>query len=154
MQAQRQPVTEMTRCLVIEDNLLDQKMIQRSFAGARVSVELEFATTLRAAQRLLATNRFSIILCDNNLPDGNGTDFAKELAEDPKYRGVRIVIVSGWPSPFMWDKAKMAGLQVIDKNDQPQVKLMKVLNLKSRQGQPRTTASVTMLRPAAKKPRR
>ena len=67
-----------------------------------------------------------MILCDNNLPDGNGTSFAGTLVEDPAYRNTRIVIISGWPSPFMWAKARAAGLQVIDKNDHAQTKLVKL----------------------------
>ena len=59
-----------------------------------------------------------MVLCDNNLPDGNGTDFAQTLASDPRFFGTAIVIVSGWPSPFMWAKAREAGLQIIDKNEQ------------------------------------
>lgn len=117
-------------CLIIEDSLFDQKMIKRAVAAARIEADLAFADTLDAARHALARNRFSIILCDNNLPDGNGTDFAQELSQEPKFRDAAIVIISGWPSPFMWAKARAAGLQVIDKNDQPQIKLLEVFKRK------------------------
>ena len=117
-------------CLVIEDSLFDQKMIRRAIAAARVEADLAFADTLDAARHALASNRFSIILCDNNLPDGNGSDFAHELSREPKFRDAAIIIISGWPSPFMWAKAKAAGLQIIDKNDQPQIKLLEVFQRK------------------------
>lgn len=106
------------RCLVIEDNLFDQKTIERMIRSSQVSAIVEFATTLSAARRALALNHFDMVLCDNNLPDGNGTDFAQTLAGDPRFFGTAIVIVSGWPSPFMRAKAREAGLQIIDKNEQ------------------------------------
>lgn len=124
MQAQlKQTTPPRNRCLIMEDTFLDQKMIRRAIASARVDADVEVADTLDAARRALATGPYSMILCDNNLPDGNGTDFAQQLANDARYRNTSIVIISGWPSPFMWAKAKAAGLQIIDKNDDPQVKL-------------------------------
>ena len=128
-------------CLVIEDSLFDQKMIKRAVAGARIEADLAFADTLDAARHALASNRFSIILCDNNLPDGNGSDFAQELSREPKFRDASIVIISGWPSPFMWAKARAAGLQVIDKNDQPQIKLLEIFKRKLGQSPPPSAAA-------------
>ena len=147
MQAQRMPVTAQTRCLVIEDNLFDQKMIQRTLSCASAEIELDFATTLATARRFLALHHYAVILCDNNLPDGNGTDFAQDLANNAKYNDTRIVIVSGWPSPFMWAKAKAAGLQVVDKNDQPQVKLMQIIRQRFGLRRLRAPATVTELKP-------
>ena len=111
------------RCLVIEDSLFDQKIIQRMVHNAQVDAIVEFTTTLGAARRALALNHFDMVLCDNNLPDGNGTEFAQQLAHDPRFFDTAIIIVSGWPSPFMWAKARDAGLQIIDKNDQMHQKL-------------------------------
>ncbi|WP_306114803.1 MULTISPECIES: response regulator [unclassified Roseovarius] len=123
MYAQLKQTVQKPKCLVIEDSVFDQRMIQRMIRGAGVDADVLFASSLEAARRILATHRFSMILCDNNLPDGNGTDFAQTLSNDPGYFDIPIVIVSGWPSPFMWAKAKAAGLPIIDKNDQLQAKL-------------------------------
>lgn len=123
MNAQLKSTVQKPKCLVIEDSTFDQRMIQRMIRGAGVDAEVLFASTLSAARRSLAQHRFSMILCDNNLPDGNGTDFAQQLSNDPGYYDTPIVIVSGWPSPFMWAKAKAAGLPIIDKNDQLQARL-------------------------------
>lgn len=123
MYAQLKPTAQKPKCLVIEDSVFDQRMIQRMIRGSGVDAEVVFASTLSAARRILARHRFSMILCDNNLPDGNGTDFAQKLSNDPGYFDTPIVIVSGWPSPFMWAKAKAAGLPIIDKNDQLQARL-------------------------------
>lgn len=123
MYAQMKPTAQKPKCLVIEDSVFDQRMIQRMIRGSGVEIEVTFASTLDAARRILARHRFSMILCDNNLPDGNGADFAQNLSNDPQYFDTPIVIVSGWPSPFMWAKAKAAGLPIIDKNDQLQARL-------------------------------
>ncbi len=119
-------MTQKLSCLVIEDSLFDQKMVKSAVASARIDTEFTFADTLDAARLALAENRYSVILCDNSLPDGNGTDFAQELSSEPKNRNTVIVIFTGWPSPFMWAKARVAGLQVIDKNNKPHIKLIEV----------------------------
>ena len=128
MYALNKQLSPTLRCLIIEDSLVDQKIMKRAILGAQARAEVEVVDTLNAAQHALNTRQFSIILCDNNLPDGNGTEFAEALARDPRYRDTRIVIVSGWPSPFMWAKAKAAGLQIIDKNDQLMLRLRRVIN--------------------------
>ncbi len=111
------------RCLVLEDSAHDQEMIRRAMRGARVEAEIDFVSTIETARKALSQSRYSAILCDNSVPDGSGSEFAGELAGEPDLSDVPIVIVSGWPSPFMWDKARAAGLCVIDKTDDPMRKL-------------------------------
>lgn len=111
------------RCLVLEDSAHDQEMIRRAMRGARLDADIEFVSTIATARKALQHGRFSAILCDNSLPDGSGSEFASELAGQPEMAHVPIAIVSGWPSPFMWDKARAAGLNVIDKTNEPMLKL-------------------------------
>ncbi|MFN3210339.1 MAG: response regulator [Roseovarius sp.] len=117
--------TPQLRCLVLEDSAHDQELIRRAMRGARLNAEIDFVSTIRTAREALSSGhgRYSAILCDNSLPDGSGSEFAGELAGSPDLADVPIVIVSGWPSPFMWDKARAAGLCVIDKTDDPMRKL-------------------------------
>ena len=100
-------------CLIIEDNEVDQikmtRVVQRPPYGMRAHV----ASTLRAARRALAGDRPGLILLDNNLPDGLGANFAQELAGNPALAGVPMIIVSDWPSPFMWEKAASAGVAYV-----------------------------------------
>lgn len=111
----RQPTA---RCLMIEDSTFDQEKIKRVMARSSVSVEIETATTLREARHILDAGGVDMILLDNNLPDGLGADFAIELSQDATTSTIPIVMVSDWPSPFMWDKANMAGvLHVVNKTD-------------------------------------
>ena len=111
------------RCLVLEDSAHDQEMIRRAMRGARLEAEVDFVSTIALARKALTQGRYSAIVCDNSLPDGSGSEFASELAGQSELSNVPIAIVSGWPSPFMWDKARAAGLCLIDKTDDPMRKL-------------------------------
>lgn len=105
------------RCLAIEDSLFDQQKILRAASRTNVEVEIHFADTLSKGRAALAAQDYAMILLDNTLPDGRGIDLGCQLAEDPRYRDVPIIMVSGWPSPFMWAKAAGSGLKVIEKDE-------------------------------------
>ncbi|WP_167853578.1 response regulator [Roseovarius aestuariivivens] len=123
MQAVRRYKADGMRCLVVEDSRHDQEMIRRALRGARVNAEMTCVGTLADARKVLKNETFDMILVDNSLPDGRGSDFARDLAGRDGFRRTPIVIVSGWPSPFMWDKARESGLAVIDKTDEPILRL-------------------------------
>lgn len=105
-------------CLVVEDNVFDQERIRRimdkSFQGVFVAV----ASTIGEARKHMERYQTSMILLDNNLPDGTGANFAVELAENPDFSDIPIVMVSDWPTPFMFDKAESAGvMHIVNKSD-------------------------------------
>ncbi|GHF41521.1 response regulator [Seohaeicola zhoushanensis] len=105
-------------CLIVEDSTYDQRMMARTVRAVMSPVEVRFAATLEEARLALATIRVSFILLDNNLPDGKGANFAMELAQDARYGRIPVIIVSDWPSPFMWEKAALAGVRkVLMKSD-------------------------------------
>ena len=97
-------------CLVIEDNKFDQRRISHTLDHPGQKMEAYFSNTLQEAREMLEKYEFHMILLNNNLPDGMGADFALELANDPKHRRKPVVLFSDWPSPFMWDKARQAGV--------------------------------------------
>lgn len=113
------PISKRTQtCLIVEDSAFDQERIRRimdkSFKGVFVAV----ATTIEEAREHMARYQTSIILLDNHLPDGTGANFALELAENPDFAKIPIVMVSDWPTPFMFDKAHSAGvIHVVTKSD-------------------------------------
>ena len=105
-------------CLIIEDSTFDQermrRILDRSFAGVRVDA----VATLERARTYLETRRPDLILLDNNLPDGKGANFALEISANPALAAIPVIIVSDWPSPFMFDKAQTAGVQhIVSKGD-------------------------------------
>lgn len=105
-------------CLIIEDSQFDQEMIARTIKRSHIDMKVEIATTLGSARRALKRHAYSLILLDNNLPDGLGANFAIELASDDALSRIPIILVSDWPSPFMWEKAASAGvLYVVNKTE-------------------------------------
>jgi CheY-like chemotaxis protein len=103
-------------CLIIEDSEFDQLMMSRVIGRLRGRMRVKVANSLQAAREALAQGRVSLILLDNNLPDGIGANFAMELASDPNHSRTPVIMVSDWPTPFMWEKAAAAGvLYVVNK---------------------------------------
>lgn len=97
-------------CLIVEDSAFDREKITRVLRRTLQTVRVEVASTLRSARRALQNGDPALILLDNNLPDGLGADFAQELASDPRLADIPVILVSDWPSPFMWEKAASAGV--------------------------------------------
>jgi DNA-binding response OmpR family regulator len=90
----------------------------RVMEKSRHNLKVEVAATLRRARAALARGQTELILLDNNLPDGLGANFALELARDAKLSSIPVILVSDWPSPFMWEKAASAGVTyVLNKTD-------------------------------------
>ncbi|MEO0912380.1 MAG: response regulator [Pseudomonadota bacterium] len=106
------------RILVVEDDRIDRLLLWRTFRKVHRATRLEFAQTLAEARTALRTSRFHAVILDNALPDGNGVDFAMELAESGETSQLPLYILSGWPSPFMGEKASRANVRdVFSKQD-------------------------------------
>ena len=105
-------------CLIIEDSAFDRKMMARVVQAVDRSLAVYAAGSLAEARAVLQRGAVRIILLDNNLPDGKGADFALELSRNVFLASIPIIMVSDWPSPFMWNKAESAGVRcVINKSD-------------------------------------
>ena len=108
--------TAIGSCLIIEDSEFDSIRMERVVNKSLGSIPIEVATTLDEARTRLRGGQMDLILLDNNLPDGLGANFALELAQDSTFAQIPVIMVSDWPSPFMWDKAASAGvLHVVNK---------------------------------------
>ncbi len=100
-------------CLIVEDSAFDREKLTRVMKRTRERMRIELAPDLQTARRALEKEGMSLILLDNNLPDGLGADFAQELAKDPRHADIPVIMVSDWPSPFMWEKAASAGVAYV-----------------------------------------
>ncbi len=124
-------------CLIIEDSLVEQLRMQRMINRSISGMQVHMAATLQQARRTLTKHPVSMILLDNHLPDGLGADFAVELAELKVFSHVALIMLSDWPSPFMWEKAAAAGvLHVVNKSEFGQHYLMDAFN-HAQKAQPR-----------------
>lgn len=105
-------------CLIVEDSEVDQIKMTRIVRRSPYGLVPVIVSTLEAARRTLRDRTPVLFLLDNNLPDGLGANFVKQLADDDKYRNIPRIIVTDWPSPFMWEKAASAGVSyVLSKSD-------------------------------------
>ena len=115
-QMQSRTDTPIGTCLIIEDSEFDSIRMERVVNKSLGSIPIEVATTLDDARTRLREGQMDLILLDNNLPDGLGANFALELAQNSELAHIPVIMVSDWPSPFMWDKAASAGvLYVVNK---------------------------------------
>ncbi|WP_254694157.1 response regulator [Sulfitobacter sp. SK012] len=89
-------------CLIVEDSIVDQKMMARAISRTNSNIRVEVAATLNAARQVLRSDTISMILLDNNLPYGFGANFALELASDRQLSRIPVIMFGDWPSPFMW----------------------------------------------------
>lgn len=105
------------KCLLIEDSEYDQRRIRRILDQAGIG-QLDIVATVQDARRYLAGNRVDLILLDNGLPDGAGIDFALELRKHAHLANTPVVIVSDWPTPFMFDKALVARVKAVLRKDE------------------------------------
>ncbi|MEM7520873.1 MAG: response regulator [Pseudomonadota bacterium] len=100
-------------CLIVEDSEVDQIKMTRIVRRSPYGLTPIIAASLDAARKALQEATPVLILLDNNLPDGLGANFAKEVRAVPQWSRLPIVIVSDWPSPFMWEKAAAARVSYV-----------------------------------------
>ncbi|WP_341232621.1 response regulator [uncultured Sulfitobacter sp.] len=125
-------------CLIVEDSTFDQVKMTRIIHRNMSDTQIYVATTLREARQTLAKYPVSVILLDNHLPDGLGADFAVELAELKIFSHIAVVMVSDWPTPFMWAKAATAGvLHVVNKSEFGQQYVLDAFKHARKMGNPR-----------------
>jgi len=86
--------TNRLRILVVEDDTIDRKQMERLLAGPSASdYDLEFADRLDRALAILAEREFDIVLLDLNLPDSAGLDTLCTL--EKKHPNLPKVVVAG-----------------------------------------------------------
>ena len=82
--------------LLIDDDRLDVKTVQRAFRVARVEGQLSTAGSGESALRGLRSQRFrpQLILLDLNMPAMNGLEFLQEIKRDQKLRVIPVVVLT------------------------------------------------------------
>ncbi|HEX6138845.1 MAG TPA: response regulator [Candidatus Limnocylindria bacterium] len=76
--------------MVVEDDIPTLRLLVELAATA--GLEAIPFTRLSPARRAVREDPPSVLLVDDDLPDGQGADFAAEIASDPSMRGVRVVV--------------------------------------------------------------
>ncbi len=129
MQCRSQPATPPC-CLIVEDCTRDQERLTRAVHHAHKDIFVHLAPTVRAARQCIAQFPVSLILMENTLPDGRGVELALDLSQHAQFRCIPVIIATDWPSPFMWHKAKQAGVRhVVAKDEIGPMMIRDVLNM-------------------------
>ncbi|EIE49919.1 hypothetical protein AL036_19695 [Salipiger aestuarii] len=109
---------KITSILVIEDSAADREMFRRVLGQiCAADVQVCFAADLATARQRLDEHLVAFIILDNVLPDGRGADFISELAQHRDWQKIPVLVVSDWPTPFMFDKVRNARAKAILSKD-------------------------------------
>lgn len=81
-------------CLVVDDDTFDRHMIKRCVGRERPDLRTFECATLTEARNFLDRGRADLILIDNRMPDGLGSDFAQELRGDDRLSDAVICVVT------------------------------------------------------------
>jgi two-component system OmpR family response regulator len=84
--------TKTKKALIIEDES-DMCLLLNIMLTAD-AVELDHVKNLSAARQYLETEKPSVIILDNKLPDGFGVDFISFIKEH--YPNIKIIMISGY----------------------------------------------------------
>lgn len=72
----------MIRCLVIEDNSFDRKVLRQAAGDCSLDFDLREVSNISAAEDVLSNDSFDCVLLDFRLPDGDGLSFARHFLSD------------------------------------------------------------------------
>lgn len=105
------------RLLLVEDELLNRTLVKailsRTDDHRLRRAELCEAETLAAARSLLADEPADIVLLDVQLPDGNGLDLAREIAELPDGQRPVVLALTAGALPEQHHAALAAGCAAV-----------------------------------------
>ena len=105
-------------CLVVEDSEFDRRLIARTIRKAGLRFRIRAAHDIASARAAFGHPQVTALVLDNSLPDGRGVDLATRHAGDPWFIRLTKLLVTDAPSPFMWEKARSAGVdQVLLKSE-------------------------------------
>jgi two-component system alkaline phosphatase synthesis response regulator PhoP len=82
----------MERVLLVEDSVDCQLLVRRALES---SVKLEVAPDLATAKRMLAADRYDLLLLDVELPDGDGFGLCSSLVSESGSARPRIMFLTG-----------------------------------------------------------
>ena len=101
------------KCMIVDDSEVDRMLMERVLAKQSRKLDLRVATSLDEARQIMREDGIRLIFLDNSLPDGNGADFLPEISDYCERNHASVIMVSDWPSPFMFAKAKARNVREI-----------------------------------------
>jgi two-component system NtrC family sensor kinase len=80
------------RVLIVDDSLTVRMNLMEMLSAAELPAEA--CATLAEARDALAKNRFSLVILDVLLPDGNGVELLEEIRATPSAHGTAVMLLS------------------------------------------------------------
>jgi len=98
----------MTKRILIIDDIdfildFEEKVIESVNNDVESEILVDKASTIMEAKSLLDNNSYDLIITDMNLPDGTGTDIAKDAAK--KDETTRIAALTIYPQRYETERA-------------------------------------------------
>ncbi len=81
------------RILIVEDEELVLEVIKSAFNSGKN--HLYTAGTIQEAEKVLQKNGADLLILDRMLPDGDGVQLCSKLRNDPQFKVLPILILSG-----------------------------------------------------------
>lgn len=104
-----QTLSEQPVCLLVEDCAFDRKRVNRILSDAKFNMTVVEASSVSTARKEMAERNIGIILLDNNLNDGLGLVFARELQQLGKEGEPPIVMLAEQKDDTLREAAIEAG---------------------------------------------
>jgi len=81
------------KVLIVEDDEIVLELIQTAFDAEKN--HLYTAGTLADAEKMLKLNGADILILDRMLPDGDGLQLCSKLRNDPQFKALPVLILTG-----------------------------------------------------------
>ncbi len=101
----------MKRILIVDD-FEPGRLVLRKSLEKQGYVCQEAENGLEALQTLRATY-FDLVITDNTMPVMTGLEFIQFLAQQPPAQQPPVILLTGTPSRYLYDEARLAGAQGI-----------------------------------------
>ncbi|QHQ34855.1 response regulator [Algicella marina] len=82
-------------CLLIDDSRYDRQIIKRLARSAGLGLKFLELSNLQSARALIQTEPIDLVIADQNLPDGTGLEFAREILSGKLGIGVPLILMTG-----------------------------------------------------------
>lgn len=117
----------MIRCLLIDDNKFHRKVVSEAVAHSQLEIEIQEASDIRSAERLLDADRPDCILLDQQLPDENGLAFAKRYLASGADTAAVIMLTGEGNETIARDALQIGILDYLPKGNLSQASLEAVI---------------------------
>lgn len=103
------PATELKRILIVDD---ERDLVAPLALRLRSLGRFEVAVAYDGAEGLAEASRFrpDVMLIDLSMPKLDGWALCARLREDPRTRGIKLVIMTAWLSPDLGRHATAEGV--------------------------------------------